>query len=99
MHPLAILFNSKGDYDRALPMVEECLAKKKRVLGEDHPDTLMSLNGLAGLFYSKGDYDRALPMVEECLAKRKRVLGEDHPSGWGSVRSPRQLCAGAAGHD
>ena len=39
MNALARLFNDKGDYDRALPMYEECLAKRKRVLGEDHPDT------------------------------------------------------------
>jgi hypothetical protein len=39
MDALAGLFDDKGDYDRALPMYEECLAKRKRVLGEDHPDT------------------------------------------------------------
>ena len=79
MNALASLFKNKGDYDRAQPLFEECLAKYKRVLGEDHPDTLSSLNNLANLFKNKGDYDRALPMYEECLAKSKRVLGEDHP--------------------
>ena len=87
MSALAGLFESMGDYDRALPMHEECLAKRKRVLGEDHPDTLTSLNNLAGLFESMGDYDRALPMYEECLAKRKRVLGEDHPSTLASLNN------------
>jgi lipopolysaccharide biosynthesis regulator YciM len=76
---LVSVFRNKGEYDSALPLCEECLAKMKRVLGEDHPDTLTSLNNLAGLFESKGEYDRALPLYEECLAKRKRVLGEDHP--------------------
>jgi hypothetical protein len=33
------LFDNKGEYDRALPLCEECLAKRMRVLGEDHPDT------------------------------------------------------------
>ena len=55
------------------------MAKRKRVLGEDHPSTLGSLNNLAILFKNKGEYDRALPLYEECLAKMKRVLGEDHP--------------------
>ena len=79
MHALADMFTNKGEYDRALPLYEECLAKSKRVLGEDHPNTLESLNNLAFIFYSKGEYDRALPLFEECLAKRKRVLGDDHP--------------------
>jgi len=79
LNALAVLFKSKGEYDRALPLFEKCLAKRKRVLGEDHPSTLISLNNLAALFESKGKYDRALPLYGECLAKRKRVLGEDHP--------------------
>ena len=73
-------------------MYEECLAKKKRVLGEDHPSTLSSLNNLAALFDDKGEYDRALPMYEECLAKYKRVLGDDHPSTQ-NTQELRDLCA------
>ncbi len=79
MSALGRLFQDKGEYDRALPLYEECLAKRKRVLGDDHPDTLISLNNLASLFYNKGEYDRALPLHEECLAKNKRVLGLQHP--------------------
>jgi hypothetical protein len=36
---LAELFQSKGEYDRALPLYEECLAKQKRVLVDEHPRT------------------------------------------------------------
>jgi hypothetical protein len=32
------LFYAEGQYDRALPMYEECLAKQQRVLGDKHPD-------------------------------------------------------------
>jgi tetratricopeptide (TPR) repeat protein len=81
-----------GEYDRALPLYEECLAKQKRVLGDEHPDTLTSLNNLAGLFRNKGEYDRVLPFFEECLAKSKRVLGDDHPRTKISQRS-RDACA------
>ena len=65
MNAFASLLKKKGDYDRALPMYEECLARRKRVLGEDHPDTLTSLKGFALLFKNKGKYDRALAMYEE----------------------------------
>ena len=90
---LAGLFEIRGEYDRALPLYEECLAKSNRVLGGDHPDTLSSLNNLAGLFYSKGEYDRALPLFEECLAKSKRVLGENHPNTK-VFQEWRDICAG-----
>ena len=76
---LADLYNSKGEYDRALQLFEECLAKRKRILGEDHPDTLESLNDLADFCESQGQYDRALQLFEECLTKRSRLFGDDHP--------------------
>ena len=76
---LADLYNSKGEYDRALQLFEECLAKRKRILGEDHPDTLESLNDFAAFFESQGQYDRALQLFEECLSKRSRIFGVDHP--------------------
>jgi hypothetical protein len=91
MSALGGLFSDRGMNDRALPIYEDCLAKMKRVLGEDHPDTLTSLNNLAGLFESMGEYDRALPIYEDCLAKRKRVLGEDHPHTKGT-QSSRDAC-------
>jgi tetratricopeptide (TPR) repeat protein len=84
---LASLFQDQGEYDLALLLYEECLAKRRRVLCEDHPSTLGSLNNLAGLFYSKGEYDRALPLYEECLAKNKLILGEDHPDTLISLNS------------
>ena len=68
---LAILFYSKGEYDRALPLYEECLAKNKRVLGDDHPNTLASLNNLAELFRNKGEYEVA------CVRRKRR-----HITGW-----------------
>jgi hypothetical protein len=74
-----------------LPLYEECLEKRKRVLGDDHPSTLSSLNNLAGLFHDKGEYDHALPLYEECLEKSKRVLGVDHPRTK-NVQKSRDLC-------
>ncbi len=73
------LFENKGEYNDALPLYEECLVKRKRILGDDHPDTLQSLHRVAVLFDRKGEHQRALPLYEECLAKRKRILGDDHP--------------------
>jgi tetratricopeptide (TPR) repeat protein len=79
MSALGGLLKDQGMYYRALPVFEDCLAKRKRILGEDHPDTLTSLNHLASLLECIGEYDRALPIFEDCLAKRRLILGEDHP--------------------
>jgi uncharacterized C2H2 Zn-finger protein len=60
-------------------MEEEVLEKRKRILGEDHPDTILALANLAFTLRGLGNYDKALSMEEEVLEKRKRILGEDHP--------------------
>ena len=65
--------------ERAVPLYEELLTKQKRVLGDNHPDTLSALVDLAVLFFSRGEYDRAEPLLEECLARNRRVLGDNHP--------------------
>jgi hypothetical protein len=50
-----------------------------RVLGEIHPDTLISRSNLAYAYRAAGDLDRAIPLHEQTLADRVRVLGENHP--------------------
>jgi tetratricopeptide (TPR) repeat protein len=60
LHNLADLCQSKGEYDRALPLYEEALEMKRAALPSGHPDIARSLNNLAGLYHAKGEYDRAL---------------------------------------
>ena len=49
------------------------------MLGPEHPDTLLSVNNLAGLLYSKGDYAGAEPLYRRALESRERVLGPEYP--------------------
>jgi tetratricopeptide (TPR) repeat protein len=55
------------------------LEKRKRVLGEEHPDTLGTMNDLAATFYEQGRLSEAEELGLRVLEKRKRVLGEEHP--------------------
>jgi S1-C subfamily serine protease len=65
--------------DIAIPLFKHTLASRRRVLGEDHPDTLASANDLAGAYRLAGRLGEAIPLLEQTLASRRRVLGEDHP--------------------
>ena len=75
-----VLFHAR---DLGLP--NEALALRgavsavEEVLGEDHPDTLASRNGLAGAYEGAGRLGEAIALLEEVLADCVRVLGEDHP--------------------
>jgi hypothetical protein len=53
---------------------------RKRVLGEEHPSTLTSMNNLAFTFKGQGRDDDALKLITECLSLLKGVLGDSHPN-------------------
>jgi tetratricopeptide (TPR) repeat protein len=76
---LAGMLVRMGEYDRALPIYEESLARRKILLGNDDPSTLESLGGLASLHLRKSDFQQALLLYGDCLSKSRRVLGDHHP--------------------
>ena len=51
----------------------------KRILGEEHPDTLVSMNNLASSYSDLGRRTEALGLGEKVLEMSKRILGEEHP--------------------
>ncbi|MFB3131729.1 MAG: tetratricopeptide repeat protein, partial [Rhodothermales bacterium] len=52
----------------------------EQVLGPDHPNTVKSLNNLAGLLDSQGKYDEAEPLYRRALGIFENALGPDHPN-------------------
>jgi hypothetical protein len=69
----------RGEQQAARELDEDTLARRRRVLGEDHPDTLASASGLAISLRAVGERQAARELNEDTLARRRRVLGEDHP--------------------
>jgi hypothetical protein len=87
-----------GDDGRAqVQLDEDTLARRRRDLGEDHPDTLAAASNLAVSLRAAGEYQAARELGEDTLARRRRVLGEDHPDTGASatfaifLRTPRML--------
>jgi tetratricopeptide (TPR) repeat protein len=85
-----------GDAAGALPLKRRALDRSERVLGEEHPDTLTSVNNLAECMRALGDAAGALPLHRRALNSRERVLGKEHPDTLTSVNN-LALCMGALG--
>ena len=51
---LAESYLAAGRAAEAIPLFEQTLAVRKRVLGPDHPDTLTSRNNLAAAYVEAG---------------------------------------------
>jgi len=71
--------HTRGEPGPARLLFERALTDRRRVLGEDHPDTLVTANNLAGDLHALGEFERARQLDKDTLSRFRRVLGEDHP--------------------
>ena len=74
-----LYLNTRGEPGPARPLHERALTDRRRMLGEDHPDTLTSAGNLALDLGALGEHERARQLDEDTLTRSRRVLGEDHP--------------------
>jgi hypothetical protein len=71
---------SRGQYRQAVVLLKQAFVGNRRVVGEDHPNTLNAMNSLGVALADLGDLQAARDLHEQTLAARRRVLGEDHPN-------------------
>ena len=69
----------QGRYEEAIPLAQRALAIHEKALGPEHPDTVRSLNNLAGLYEATDAYAKAEPLLQQALAIREKALGPEHP--------------------
>jgi len=84
---LGQFLSENGLYPPAEPLLKRGLAVGERVLGPEHPDTLVSVNNLALLFESQGNYADAEPLYRRALETSERVLGPEHPDTLASMNN------------
>lgn len=60
---------------------------RKRVLGEEHPDTLTSMANLAFTLKSQICYEEAISLIENFFELQKRILGPEHPDTESSLQA------------
>jgi tetratricopeptide (TPR) repeat protein/class 3 adenylate cyclase len=72
-------FTDNYDFQRSEINLQRALQIRETILGEEHPDTADSLNGLAVLYYSMGKNEQAEPLFLRILEFREKVMGAEHP--------------------
>jgi hypothetical protein len=63
------------------------LAAHRRVLGDDHHDTLTVRHELAWALSAQGHHAAAAQYYSEVLGARQRTLGADHPDTLATVQA------------
>jgi len=69
-----------NNYEKAVELLEKCLAVYENVHGKEHKETALLYNNIGVVMKDKGDFDGAFKMYNKCLAVREKVYGEEHTS-------------------
>ena len=78
-HVLAERYHGLGLDAPALVLEQRALAERRRVLGDEHPDTLLSIGNTGVYLAALGKMTEAEPYYRDALEKSRRVRGDDHP--------------------
>ena len=79
-HHLAADLRNVGEVQASRDLAQDTLDRRRRVLGEDHRETLYSANNLGATLRALGEVQAAHDLDQDTLDRKRRVLGEDHPS-------------------
>ncbi|KAK9901713.1 hypothetical protein WJX75_009833 [Coccomyxa subellipsoidea] len=76
---LAILYNQRGDFERAQPLYERALRIYEAVYGPSSTEVAHTLTDLAVLHLEQGNDASGRPLLQKALVIQEAALGPDHP--------------------
>ncbi|KAF2182111.1 hypothetical protein K469DRAFT_587897 [Zopfia rhizophila CBS 207.26] len=84
MYNLALTYWRQGRWKEAEELFVQVVETQKKVLGAEHPDTLVTMHNLASTYRSQERWKEAeelfaIPLMENCFQLRKQVLRAQHP--------------------
>jgi tetratricopeptide (TPR) repeat protein len=79
LHNMSSYDAARGRYDVAYERGLEALSIREKVLGSEHPRTLMSMNNLASVLNNQGKYVAAEEMLRQELELNEKARGSEHP--------------------
>ena len=87
MDTIGKVYINLGLQAEAAPLLMSALDVRRSLLGDEHPDTLMSMHHLGLLYQAQGNYEAAETIALETLNARDKVLGIDHPDTISSLNT------------
>ena len=75
----------KGKFEETKVFFLATLEGQRRVLGEEHKDTLATLYNIGNVLDDLKDYKEALDYYQQALGVQEKVLGKTHPDTLATV--------------
>jgi tetratricopeptide (TPR) repeat protein len=77
MDTMGTVYRSLGLYSEASVLLDDALATRRAILGNDDPEVAKTLAHLAEILSLQAEYDRAEPMYREALNTQRDLLGNE----------------------
>ncbi len=75
---IGMAYAELGVYPEAERQLERSIELRRRVLGDDQPETLVAMRTLAGLYHREGRMAESEALFGKVLQAQQRVIGRDH---------------------
>ncbi|MDE7308849.1 MAG: tetratricopeptide repeat protein, partial [Lachnospiraceae bacterium] len=79
-HNISLIYSKRKEYRKAQEWCQKALEISERVLGSQHPSTVIVYNNVASIYLNQGRYAEALKWYEKALEIGEGILGKDHPN-------------------
>ena len=76
---IILVFYEAGRWKEAEEQDLQVLEIRKRMLGEEHPDTLKSMDSLARIYHGQGQTNAAIQLMTRVVQLRREKIGLGHP--------------------
>lgn len=76
---IADAYDKLGLFPEARRQYERALELRRKNLGEEHADTVLTEGALAGISWEQGKRAEAATLFRQVFEKQRRTLGEHHP--------------------
>ena len=74
-----MVYDREGEYQKAKELYEKAIRINERVFGEEHSNTVISYNNLAGVYAAQGECKRALIFYRKSYNILLLKFGQNHP--------------------
>jgi len=81
------VYGGLGLYDESQPLLEESLNIRRKILGNDNPETLHSISSMGALLIEQGKVSQAESYFREAMEGQIRILGYNDPATFRSMNN------------
>ncbi len=77
------------DDQKSLEYFQQALEMRQKILPENHPDIVSSLDNLGASYSCLGEHQKSLEYYQHALEMRRKILPENHPDISSSLNNMR----------